>query len=77
MGRLVIFLIIGAIALMISLIKSAAGRVTGNEELRAATVKTEAAKVMDKTARGLEWMDRQWQESKTKARDPEPDSQRD
>ena len=77
MARLLIFIVIGAIALLLSLAKSAAGKVTGNEALKSSTLKGEAAKVMDTTARGLDWMDKQWQESKAKAQDLDQSPPRD
>lgn len=64
MGRLFLFLIIGIIAVVIAVIKSAVGEVTGNEELKNTTLKGETKKVMDKTAKGIGWMEQQWEQSK-------------
>jgi hypothetical protein len=70
MGRLFLFIIIGIIAVVISVIKSTTGTVTRNEELKNTTLKGETKKVMDKTAKGLSWMEQQWEESKKEAEEP-------
>lgn len=64
MGRLFLFVIIAIIAGVIALAKNAIGNVSGNDELKDASVRSEAKKVMDKTARGINWMEEQWEESK-------------
>jgi len=69
MGRLLLFIIVAIIAGIIAASKSAIGKVSGNEELKNASLKGEAKKVMDKTAKGISWMDEQWEESK---KDAEP-----
>ena len=53
------------------MVKKAAGKASGNEELKNVTTKDEAKKVMDKTARGLSWMEQQWEDSKDKAKSPD------
>lgn len=67
MGRLFLFVIIAIIAGIIAVIKSAVGKATGNEKLKNATLKSESKKVMDKTAKGISWMEKQWEESKKNA----------
>ena len=73
MGRLFIFLIIAIIAGAISLIKNSVGTAIGNEDLKKSSVQSEAKNVMDKTAKGISWMEEQWEESK-KAADKEKNS---
>ena len=41
-----------------------AGKVVGNEYLKQANLKDESQKLMDKTARGLNWMEKQWEDAK-------------
>ena len=67
MGRLFLFVIIGIVAVVIFVIKSAAGKVTRNERLKNITFKGETKKVMDKTAKGISWMEQQWEQSKEEA----------
>lgn len=70
MGRLFLFVIIAIIAGVIALIKGAIGKVSGNESLKNTSFKGEAKNVMDKTARGVSWMEAQWEESKKDAEPP-------
>ena len=44
-----------------------AGRVVGNRKLKSSTFKGETKKVMDKTAKGMSWMEQQWEQSKADA----------
>jgi hypothetical protein len=68
MARLLLLGIIAIIALLIFLAKKGAGRVMGEDNpLNKTTFKDETGKVMDKTARGLNWMEKQWEESKKRA----------
>lgn len=67
MGRLIIFLIVAAIAGLIAVIKNTAGKVSGNEGLKNANLKSEAKNVMDKTAKGINWMEKQWEDAKKTA----------
>ena len=71
MGRLFIFLIIALIAGAIALIKNSVGMVSRNEKLKKSSVQSEVKNVMDKTAKGISWMDKQWEESKKSAGDSE------
>ena len=70
MGRLFLCVIIGIVAVVIFVIKSAAGKVTGKERLKNITFKGETKKVMDKTAKGISWMEQQWEQSKEEAEGP-------
>jgi hypothetical protein len=69
MGRLIIFIIVALIAGVIALVKSAAGKVTGNETLKNSNLKSEAKNVMDKTAKGISWMEKQWEDAKDSAKE--------
>ena len=67
MGRAVLFLFIIAIAACLAVIKSLIGRVSGNKNLKDTSLKGETKKVMDTTAKGVSWMEKQWEESKKAA----------
>jgi uncharacterized protein YjbJ (UPF0337 family) len=77
MGRIFLFIIIFIIAGVIAMVKSALGKATGNESLKSTTLKGETKKVMDKTARGVNWMEDQWEQSKTDAENSNPRIPRD
>ena len=47
--------------------KNVLGKASGNESLKNASLKSETKKVMDKTAKGVSWMEKQWEESKKEA----------
>lgn len=63
MGRLVIIVVMMIISGIIYLIKAAAGKVTGKE----VNFQDESRKVMEKTARGVHWMNDQWEKAKGNA----------
>ncbi len=67
MGRLLVFLIVAVIAGLIAIMKNTLGKVTGNKKLKNASLKSEAKNVMDKTAKGVSWMEAQWDKSKKDA----------
>ena len=67
MTRLLLFIFIAGVSFVIFLIKSMAGHVVGNKKLKKSTFKGETKKVMDKTAKGMSWMEQQWEQSKTDA----------
>lgn len=69
MGRLILFAFVGLIGLIFVVVKSVAGKVTGNENLKNTTLQGETKKVMDKTAKGMNWMEEQWEQSKKEAAD--------
>lgn len=73
MGRLIIFLIVAAIAGLIAVTKNAAGRISNNEVLKNADLKSEAKNVMDKTAKGINWMEKQWEDAKNTAKNQSND----
>ena len=60
MGRLVIIVIMLIISGIIYLIKAAAGKVTGNE----VNFQDESKKVMNSAAKGVNWMNDQWDKAK-------------
>ena len=67
MARMTLFLIIAAIAVVLYLLKIIVGKLIGNKDLKSATVKDETKKVMDSTAKGISWMENQWEQSKKDA----------
>lgn len=67
MGRLILLLLLGAVGLVVVVVKSVAGKVTGNESLKNSTLQGETKKVMVKTAKGISWMEEQWEQSKKEA----------
>ena len=67
MARLIFFVIVGAIGLVIVAVKRVTGEVTGNENFKKATLHSETKVVMDKTAKGINWMEEQWEQSKKTA----------
>jgi 5-bromo-4-chloroindolyl phosphate hydrolysis protein len=64
MGKLLGVLMMVIISVVIVLIKIILGKVTGNADFKNVTIKGETKKVMDKTAKGINWMEQQWEESK-------------
>ena len=65
--RLLVLLIIAAISIVITLIKKTAGHVVGSDDLSKTTVKKETANLIDKTARGVGWMEQQWEAAKNRS----------
>ena len=65
--RILVFLLVAAIALVISAVKRSVGTVTKNNDLKNSSLADEAKTVMDKTAKGISWMEQQWEESKREA----------
>ena len=68
MGRLILFGIVLLVTFVIWIAKQAAGKLGGSERLRQATFKDQTKKTMDVTARGINWLDDQWEEAKRTAR---------
>ena len=62
MGRLVLVLIVMAFSGIIYLIKAGASKVTGSEGV---SFQDESRKMMEKTARGVHWMNQQWEKAKS------------
>ena len=63
MGRLVLVVFMMIISGIIFLFKKGASAITGKE----VTFKDESAKVMNSTAKGLNWMNDQWEKAKLNA----------
>jgi hypothetical protein len=60
MGRIAIVFVMLIISGIIYLVKAAASKVTGNE----VNFQDESRKVMEKAARGVNWMNDQWEKAK-------------
>lgn len=67
MIRLAFFGIVIVVAFLIWAVKAAAGTVTDNEDLKKTTFKGQTQRTMDKSARGLNWLEKQWDSAKTDA----------
>jgi nitrogen fixation protein FixH len=67
MVRLVFFGIVIVVAVVAWLSKQAAGAVTGNQDLQNTTFKGQTQKTMDSAARGVNWLEKQWEEAKSDA----------
>ena len=61
MGRLIFVIFMLIISGIIYLVKAGAGKITGKE----VDFKDESRKVMEKTAKGINWMNDQWERAKT------------
>jgi len=71
--RLLFILAVMFVGAIISMAKNTAGKMTNNEKLKNTTLTDESKKIMDKTARGINWMEKQWEESKKKAQEDNKD----
>lgn len=67
MIRLAFFGIVIVIAVIVWIVKQAAGAATGNKNLQNSTFKGQTQQTMDTAARGLNWLDKQWDEAKAEA----------
>jgi hypothetical protein len=65
MGRLILVIILMGVSGVIYLAKAGARKVTGGKEVN---FQQESQKVMEKTARGVEWMNAQWDQAKSQAK---------
>ncbi|WP_139058860.1 hypothetical protein [Thiorhodococcus drewsii] len=65
--RILLFIVIPLIAGLVVLAKKGAGQVTGKDNWKNASVKSEADDLMKKTAKGVSWMESQWEEAKREA----------
>ncbi|MDG5799221.1 hypothetical protein QA597_02470 [Marinilabiliaceae bacterium ANBcel2] len=66
MGRLILVVIVMIISGIIYSVKSAASKVTGSDAVK---FQDESKKVMEKTARGVQWMNEQWEKAKANVSD--------
>jgi hypothetical protein len=62
MGRLALVVVMLLVSGVIYLIKAGIGQVTGNDNVN---FKDESRKVMEKTAKGINWMNQQWENAKS------------
>ncbi len=67
MTRFLFIILIAGVSFVVFLIKSMAGHIVDNKNLKKSTFKGETKKVMDKTAKGMSWMEQQWEQSKADA----------
>jgi len=65
--RLIALILLLLVAGAILLIKIVIGGITRNKELKNTNLKSETKNVMNKTAKGIRWMEEQWEESKRDA----------
>jgi len=63
MGRLILVVIMLIISGVIFLVKAGVGKITGNE----VKFQDESKKVMQSTAKGINWMNEQWEKAKQNA----------
>lgn len=68
MARLILFGIVVIVAALIWAAKQAAGAVSGSERLRQETFRSQTQKTMRTTARGVNWLNEQWEQAKSAAR---------
>lgn len=62
MGRIILVLILLGVSGIIYLVKAGASKVAGRE---VGDFQDESRKVMEKTAKGINWMNEQWEKAKT------------
>lgn len=67
MVRLVFFGIVLLIAVISWIVKQAAGAATGDTSLQNTTFKGQTQQTMDTAARGMNWLEKQWEEAKSDA----------
>ncbi len=67
MIRLVFFGIVVVIAVIAWIAKVAAGAATGNQDLKDTKFKEQTQRTMDGAARGLNWLEKQWDQAKSDA----------
>ncbi len=64
MGSLLKLVGIGIVGGLVTAAKKATGAIVNNERLKNTSVKGESKKIMDKAAKGVNWMEEQWEDSK-------------
>ena len=74
MSRLLLFGIILLITFVIWIAKQMAGPVSGSERLQQTSFKDQTQRSMESTARGINWLDKQWEEAKKNRHSLESDS---
>lgn len=68
MARLILFGIVIIVAFLIWAGKQAAGAVSGSERLKQESFRGQTQKTMRTTARGVNWLNEQWEDAKRAAR---------
>ena len=54
-------------SIKINYLKKTTGKIVNNQRLKDTSVKDESKKIMNKAAKGINWMEEQWQDSKKSA----------
>jgi hypothetical protein len=67
MVRLLLFAVIVAIAFIIWIVKAIVGTATQSDRLRQETFQSQTQKTMRSTARGVNWLNEQWEDAKRAA----------
>lgn len=73
MVRLIFFVIVIVVAFLVWLAKAAVGAVTGSEKLKQETLRSQTQKTMHTAARGVNWLNEQWEQAKQATRQPSGD----
>lgn len=73
MVRLILFAIVLIVAFLIWAGKQAAGAITGSKRLRQESFRGQTQKTMRTTARGVNWLNEQWEQAKQAAREERED----
>tara|TARA_Y100000294_G_C8399604_1_gene274220 strand:+ start:117 stop:350 length:234 start_codon:yes stop_codon:yes gene_type:complete len=64
MGSLLKLVGIGIVGGLVTAAKKTTGTIVNNKSLKNTSVKDESKKIMDKAAKGVNWMEEQWEDSK-------------
>ena len=67
MTKLIILIIIAIIGVIAYVSKKTASAIANKKSLQDATVKSETKNLMDNTAKGINWLNEQWEKSKKSA----------
>jgi|TARA_B110000881_G_C18205018_1_gene331481 Tfp pilus assembly protein PilO len=67
MGRILVLVFIVIIGWIFTAAKKTTGKIINNQKLKDTSVKGESKKIMDKAAKGVNWMEDQWKDSKKNA----------
>jgi len=67
MGRIIVLVLIVIMGWIFTAAKKTTGKIVNNQRLKDTSVKGESKKIMNKAAKGINWMEEQWQDSKKNA----------
>tara|TARA_B110000003_G_C16213262_1_gene364284 strand:- start:128 stop:361 length:234 start_codon:yes stop_codon:yes gene_type:complete len=67
MGRILVLVLIVIMGWIFTAAKKTTGKIVNNQRLKETSVKDESKKIMNKAAKGINWMEEQWQDSKKNA----------